>query len=124
LEYVPSGPRPRFVIVPSSGLAKDHSYAMNCMMCHATDTTSCLSPAQTLYFLEGTNLTMDLRGSMASAPSAPTRFPATSTKIAFPHNKRTNLLMADTHLERLNKKQFDAAATAERFWYPTDKKGF
>ena len=124
LEYKPQPPRPLFVIVPSSGSAKDHSYAMNCMMCHATDMSLCLAPSQTLYFLEGTNLTMDLRGSMASPPSPTFRFRSTPTAVAFPHNKRSNMLMADTHMERMNKKQFDAAATIERFWYPTEKKGF
>ncbi len=90
----------------------NHSYAMNCMMCHAHDVGNCYAPAQTVYFAESTNLPVSLFGSLISSPNPP---------LQFRHRRRQHLLMVDTHVERLNKSQLDSAATAKQFWYPNDK---
>jgi prepilin-type N-terminal cleavage/methylation domain-containing protein len=88
----------------------DHSFAIQCMMCHAHDASSCLAPSRTVYFLEETNLFNEFTDSMAD-PLLP--------KMAFRHNQREHFLMVDTHAERLNRKQYNAAVSDDRFWYPT-----
>src|SRR5262249_49246301 len=46
------------------GVAHDHSYVMNCMMCHTHDLSACLTPAKSLFFIERTNLTNDTIGGL------------------------------------------------------------
>src|SRR5215831_9237737 len=41
--------------VPTPTSFADHSYSMNCMMCHAHDITGCFAPSKTIYFVEATN---------------------------------------------------------------------
>ena len=108
-----------------AGPPRDHSYAMNCMMCHAHDVTACLAPAKTVFFIEEINLSADLVGSLADPAGFPGPFSSPLT-LGFRHNKRVLLLMTDSHAEKMNKAQFDAARTAPQFWYPnnlTDRSG-
>jgi prepilin-type N-terminal cleavage/methylation domain-containing protein len=96
----------------------DHSYGMNCMMCHAHDASACLAPSRTVYFAEGINLPRGFEVGMATVPFYPLRTPLPD-QLAYPHNRRENLLMVDTHIERLNRAQYDDALSDPRFWYPT-----
>jgi prepilin-type N-terminal cleavage/methylation domain-containing protein len=102
---------------------RGHSYAMNCMMCHAHEVTKCVAPAKTIYFLEATNLgTVSVyTAGLVSAPPPGVISPL--PLLAMRHNMRGHLLMADMHLERMNKKRFDAASGEMRFWYPNDLTG-
>jgi prepilin-type N-terminal cleavage/methylation domain-containing protein len=112
-------------------LVRQHSYGINCMMCHAHDVTTVVSPSQTLMFVEATNVAMNVVISpspMAGLVSAPPFPPASlvPTGIAFRHNRRGLLLFVDTHVQKMNKKQFDSAQQLKRFWYPnnqTDRSG-
>jgi prepilin-type N-terminal cleavage/methylation domain-containing protein/prepilin-type processing-associated H-X9-DG protein len=98
---------------PAGSSQADHSYKVNCMMCHARDTTTCFAPSRTLYFTEGTNLQASIAGGINSV-IAPQYF-------VYNHNLRTHFLMADTHVEKMNLADATAAVSDKRFWYPTDR---
>jgi prepilin-type N-terminal cleavage/methylation domain-containing protein/prepilin-type processing-associated H-X9-DG protein len=100
-------------------LHPDHSYAINCMMCHAHDVTACLAPARTVFFVEAANLPNDRWGSLAEP--YPIRFwtNAPVSAPAFPHGQRGNLLMVDSHVLRRTQKEIQDAFTDRYFWYPT-----
>ena len=114
----------------SAAPTRDFSYALNCMMCHAHDVTSVLSPSQTVMFLEATNLLTPVNvpgvGLVAAPPPAPATQPVPSNLIAFRHNRRAQLLFVDTHVAKMNNKQVSDAQKLKPFWYPnnlTDRSG-
>lgn len=88
----------------------DHSYIMQCMICHAWDGTKCIAPSHTVFFLESMNLS---RGSGYGV------FPPPGP-LAFRHNQREHFLMVDTHVERLSRTEYTNASADPRFWYPTE----
>ena len=102
-------PRPPALPPPATGI--DHSYQIQCMMCHAHDAARCLAPSRTVYFLEVTNAGRTFSDGVASIPMPP--------KLAFRHNHREHFLMVDTHIERLTRAQYPGAYSDQRFWYPT-----
>ena len=99
-----------------SNVAPDHSYQVNCWMCHARDVSTCFAPSRTLYFCEGTNLPRTVAGGMRSATFA--QF------MVYPHNNREHLLMVDMHVDSLNHDEMAAAISDKHFFYPTDDTGF
>jgi prepilin-type N-terminal cleavage/methylation domain-containing protein/prepilin-type processing-associated H-X9-DG protein len=111
---------------PVSPTTRAHSYAFNCEMCHAHDIVKCWAPSKTLLFLEATNLvtTPLYRAGMVSPPDnsgVPPAFGAPGV-LAARHNQRGNVLMADIHVEKMKKKQFDLNSQNDKqFWYPNDK---
>lgn len=112
---------------PTSALTRAHSYVLNCVMCHAKDTLKCWAPSRTIFFLEAANIgsgTPFNRTGVVSPPTGPLgRFAFGATgDLAVRHNQRGHLLMADIHVEKMKKKQFDQTSLSdERFWYPNDK---
>jgi len=109
---------------------RQHSYQVNCEICHAHDVTSCKSPSQTILFLEATNVSLGWFGrfaaGMATAPAPPPSPLPANPALIFRHNRRGHLLMTDTHVEKMSRKQFDNAEGDKRFWYPnelTDRSG-
>jgi prepilin-type N-terminal cleavage/methylation domain-containing protein len=103
-----------------------HSYAFNCEMCHAHDIVKCAAPSKTLLFLEATNLVTSplYRSGMVSPPASsgvPPAFGAPGV-LATRHNQRGHMLMADIHVEKMKKNQFDLNSQNDKqFWYPNDK---
>ena len=96
----------------------DHSYQIQCQVCHAHDATACLAPARSVYFLEATNLpgiAMGVAAGLAAAPNPQT--------LAFRHGKREHFVFMDMHTEKLTYKQYLGAATDPRFWYPNTATG-
>jgi prepilin-type N-terminal cleavage/methylation domain-containing protein/prepilin-type processing-associated H-X9-DG protein len=95
----------------------DHSYLMTCMMCHAHNVSACLAPSRSAYFVEDTGLD---RGSPMGMSVVPLYSPMLSFNIArFPHNRRRNFLMVDTHIESLNPAGWNDALSDPRFWFPS-----
>lgn len=92
----------------------DHSYSMNCMMCHAHDVSACVAPANILFFLEQTNVAARLNGGLANAESPRGRQPA------FNHIRRAHLLMVDTHVQTPNERQYLQVGASDDFWFPND----
>lgn len=113
--------------LPASTPTRAHSYALNCVMCHAKDNVKCLAPSRTIFFLEAANLGSVRPFSWSGVVSPPTgplgRFAfGTAGDLAARHNNRGHLLMADIHVEKMKKKQFDLTSqNDDRFWYPNDK---
>ena len=110
----------------SGSPGRQHSYLMNCMICHAHDFSGCVAPPQTIMFLEGTNQTPRASPSLsglAPAPYPPPTLPPPLSSLGFRHRGRGNLLMMDLHTETMNKQQFDNSHWLKQFWYPNDKTG-
>jgi len=118
--YLCPSEKPRPVINPI--LTLDHSYAMNCNICHSHDVTRCLSSAKTIFFTEGMYLIRDIGGGMIGtivSPGAPTN--SFADPLGFRHNSRANLLMADIHVQKMNRRQILEATAQKVFWYPTEQ---
>ena len=108
--------------LPQSGPI-DHSYEEQCALCHAHDSTQCLAPARTVYFLEATNLSRDIPGGIASSPGSVGMAAAPFNNLAFRHGKRAHFTFMDGHFERLTRAQYNGAATDIRFWNPNNQTG-
>lgn len=93
---------------------RDYSYGMNCSICHATDVSSYFVPAKSLLFMEGDFARNDYSGKVGLGPREAVR------SLALRHNNRGHLVMSDLHIEKSDKKRFDAAAKTKRFWFPND----
>jgi hypothetical protein len=90
---------------------RDYSYAMNCGLCHESDTSKFVAPVRTLLFMEADMARNDYSGQVG--PAIATR--ALSTR----HNHRGHLLFSDLHLESVNAKSADTLERSKRFWFPT-----
>jgi prepilin-type N-terminal cleavage/methylation domain-containing protein/prepilin-type processing-associated H-X9-DG protein len=91
---------------------RDYSYAMNCGLCHEEETSTFISPAQTMLFMEALMATNDYSGQ-----AGPTFGSRTLTTR---HNSRGHYVMTDGHVERMNHTQSLEAEKKKRFWFPTD----
>jgi len=105
----PAPPLPPFGNLNST---RDYSFAMNCGICHATDLSAFSEPSKTLLYMEGNLGPNDYSGQVGPA--------MVSQALAFRHNKRGHLVMADLRIETMDKKAFDKVAKTKRFWFPTD----
>ena len=91
---------------------RDYSYAMNCGICHQTDTSKFIEPSKTMIYMEAVMASDDYTGMVGPR--------MVSETLAVRHNKRGHLVYGDLHLETLNKKSFDPLIKQKRFWFPTD----
>ncbi len=91
---------------------RDYSYAMNCGICHATDLSAFVEPTKTVLYMEGNMGPTDYSGQVGPA--------MVSQTLAFRHNNRGHLVMADLHVAKMNKKEFAQVERTKRFWFPTD----
>jgi len=101
----------------TSGAANDHSYAMNCMMCHTHDLSTCLTPAKSLFFIERTNLSNDTIGGLL-ADSPHLELYHLVSQIPFCHKQRAWMLMIDLHVESQTRKGYETGSATAEFWYP------
>jgi hypothetical protein len=116
---------------PAPAVKRAHSYRINCMMCHAHDSPTCIAPSRTIFFLEATNATKtpfpsawSFLDGMMSPPPVPGMPPPPilAAGVFTPrHNQRGFSLMNDIHIEKMNKQQYTTACADKRFWYPTDR---
>src|SRR5262245_4188685 len=90
---------------------RDFSYPMNCGICHATDLAKFIAPPKTMVFMEANLATNDYTGIVG--PQFDVR------SIALRHGNRGHVIMGDNHIERLDKRKYDAVAKTQRFWFPT-----
>ncbi|HTL15795.1 MAG TPA: type II secretion system protein [Patescibacteria group bacterium] len=102
---------PTSPIFGNSNRTRDYSYAMNCGLCHESDTSKFFAPARTLLFMEADLARNDYSGQVG--PSIATR--SLSTR----HNGRGHLMFSDLHLESLKAKQSEVLERSVRFWFPT-----
>jgi prepilin-type N-terminal cleavage/methylation domain-containing protein len=97
---------------------RNYSYAMSCGYCHTTDTGQMREASKTLLFMEANLATNDYSGLVG-----PGGWLTAANSLAFHHNKRGHLVMADLHIETMNTNQFSAVAQTKRFWFPNDDTG-
>lgn len=109
---------------PRAGSPPDHSYALNCMICHAHDIARYPRPANTVLLLEATNLPKTVGGGMVGPINGPIAG-APLSSLGFTHNGRQHFLMADNHVQKMNRQQLNAVQAGDPFfWYPTIQRGF
>jgi prepilin-type N-terminal cleavage/methylation domain-containing protein len=104
-QALPSGP------FGGNNAPRDYTYAMNCGICHATDSSQFISPAQTLLFMEANLDRNDYSGQVGPALA--------SHALATLHNQRGHLLMSDFHIDTLNATNAVKIEKSKRFWFPT-----
>jgi prepilin-type N-terminal cleavage/methylation domain-containing protein len=97
---------------------RNYSYGMSCGYCHAINTSTFRQPDKTLFFMEGNLATNDYTGLVG-----PGGGPKTAQLLNLRHNNRGHLVMADLHLEIMNKKQFGLVAQTKRLWFPNEDTG-
>ena len=101
---------------PPSVKVRDYSYPTNCRTCHPAEVANYLKPAKTLLIMEANMTPINFTGLVS-----PTSWFGVSTRqLAFRHNKRGHLLMADSHIEAMNTNRFSRISMTKRFWYPDD----
>ena len=110
------------LVMPPPDRPRESSYAMNCMTCHARDASAFVAPASTILFLEQTNVIGNagisrVTGLLQKVPFDGIARPM--SELALQHRFRGHILMADTHVEKMTAKHFDAASRTKYFWYPT-----
>lgn len=98
---------------------RDYSYAMNCIICHDTDTAKFVAPGKTLLIMEANLAPNDFSGVVG--PVA--RLGINNTSISLRHNRRGYILFADSHLEKVNAKVADKLLRSNRFWSPAGSAG-
>jgi prepilin-type N-terminal cleavage/methylation domain-containing protein/prepilin-type processing-associated H-X9-DG protein len=107
----------------------DHSYSVNCVMCHAHDLSDAFTPGQTAFFVETTNSPFTPAPGTAAGITGPDVNPGMTSPVLTPtpgtllnarHNQRGNILMIDNHVQTVTQKQFSAATVQKAFWYPNN----
>jgi prepilin-type N-terminal cleavage/methylation domain-containing protein len=87
----------------------DHSYRMNCAMCHVKKMTQVTSPADTIYFLEKTNAYPNVANSLIDAV-----YPS-----SYRHNRRAVVLKIDSHVEVMSEHDFYRERGNNFLWHPS-----
>jgi prepilin-type N-terminal cleavage/methylation domain-containing protein len=90
---------------------RDYSYAINCGLCHESDSSKFINPSRTLLFMEAELGTNDYSGQVGPAVGAR----ALSTR----HKNRGFLAFSDLHLEKVKASTADQLERTKRFWFPT-----
>jgi prepilin-type N-terminal cleavage/methylation domain-containing protein len=110
--------------LPVPAAKRANSYAMNCMLCHAHESTKFFAPSRTIYLIEAANLNniANYSAGLVAPPTTSSPFPFIGTGVlATRHNQRGFMLMADIHVEKMKRKQFDDLSRSDKqFWYPND----
>lgn len=83
----------------------DHSYSMNCELCHAHDPSACLTPSKTIFFVETTNYVPTLEGGLSGPIEVTPPGSFNPFLPGFPHQYSANFLMIDGHIQRLTPKR-------------------
>lgn len=94
---------------------RDYSYAMSCALCHNNDLASFRSPSKTVVYLEPLLATNDYSGQ--AGPNGSNQL------LAYRHGGKAHLIMADSSVQRVNKKTYDRISKDAFFWYPTGNAG-
>jgi prepilin-type N-terminal cleavage/methylation domain-containing protein len=90
---------------------RNYSYAMNCGLCHESDTSKFVQPVRTLLFMEADLARNDYTGQVG--PSIATR------ALSIRHNLRGHMVFSDFHLESVNKLAANNLEKSKSFWFPT-----
>jgi prepilin-type N-terminal cleavage/methylation domain-containing protein len=99
---------------------REYSYPMNCRTCHPADLANYRRPAKTFLLMEANMTPTDFTGLVGPNGAATPWFGVSTKQLAFRHNQRGHLLMADAHIESLNTNRFAQVSRTKRFWFPDD----
>jgi prepilin-type N-terminal cleavage/methylation domain-containing protein len=91
---------------------RQYSYAMSCSLCHINDLNVFKEPSKSMLYMEG-NLGRTDDSGVVGPDSG-------DNALAYRHQQKGHLLMADLHTEKMNRKSFGIATKNKRFWYPND----
>jgi hypothetical protein len=94
-------------------VARDYSYAMNCLLCHDTDSAKFRTPTHTLLMGEADMARNDYTGLVG-----PSLWMGSSAAIATRHNLRGHLMFTDTHVERVKTSMAKQLQKSKTFWLP------
>jgi prepilin-type N-terminal cleavage/methylation domain-containing protein len=107
---------PSAAIFASTYAKRDYSYAMNCGLCHVSDTSKFVTPTRTLIFMEADLAANDYSGQVG--PSVATR------SLAARHANRGHLMFGDFHLETVTAAKATELERSRLFWFPdSDMRG-
>ena len=94
-------------------VARDYSYAMNCLLCHDTDSAKFRTPTHTLLMGEAEMARNDYTGLVG-----PSAWMGSSSAISTRHNLRGQLMFTDTHVERVKAATAKQLERSKSFWLP------
>lgn len=89
------------------------SYAMNCLLCHDSDTSKFVTPSQTLLFMEPNLGPNDLSGLVG-----PVVWMGTTNAMSSRHNDAGHIVFCDFHVERVKSAAAKKLEHSKRFWLP------
>lgn len=92
---------------------RDYSYAMNCVICHDTDTAKFVTPARTLLLGEAELKWNDYTGLVGPSP-----WMGSTSVISSRHNGRAHLMFCDSHVERVKTMTAKQLMRSKSFWLP------
>ncbi len=92
---------------------RDYTFAMNCCICHATESSQFLTPSRTLLYMEANLHRNDYSGQVGPGLSA-------SHLLATLHDQRGHMLMTDLHVNAVNATNAAVLGRSKSFWFPTD----
>jgi prepilin-type N-terminal cleavage/methylation domain-containing protein len=102
---------PTSPIFGGTSAPRDYSYAMNCGLCHVSDTAKFIAPVRTLLFMEADLARTDYSGQVGPSFA--------SQSISTRHRNRGHLMFSDFHLETVNSRTAIRMERSKRFWFPT-----
>lgn len=106
-------PTDKMALSASTSVARDYSYAMNCIICHDTDTAKFVAPTRTLMFAEAALARTDYTGLIG-----PKGWLGSTSLISTRHNGRGFLMFSDTHVQRVNAATAQTLEKSKSFWLP------
>jgi prepilin-type processing-associated H-X9-DG protein len=97
---------------PPTNSIRASSYAMNCLLCHLTSTSSFISPTRTFLLMEPNLAPDDVLGAVGPVPWKGT----TNNAISSRHNGVGHLLFCDLHVEKVRTAVGEKLEKSNRFW--------
>ncbi len=95
------------------GTLREYSYAMNCVLCHDTDTSKYIAPTKTLLFMEANLAPNDLTGMVGPVPVL-----GSTNGMSPRHNGAGYMLFCDFHVEKVKAAAAKRLERSKRFWLP------
>jgi prepilin-type N-terminal cleavage/methylation domain-containing protein/prepilin-type processing-associated H-X9-DG protein len=92
---------------------RNYSYAMNCIICHETDTVKFMTPTRTLLFGEADLGSSDYTGLVGPRPQM-----GSTNGFRLRHNNRAHLIYADTHVSKVKAVEVAQLVKSRSFWLP------
>ena len=97
-----------------SNSVRPSSYAMNCILCHASDMSRFTAPARTLLLMEPNLAPQDVLGVVGPVPWMGT----SNNIISSRHTGFGHVLFCDSHFEKIKTVAAEKLESSNRFWLP------